>query len=177
MFFKIKKQISSIHISILNNIQKYFLLDDIISVSIRMLILKIMGNKCGKNVKILSHCDVLGGGIVLGKNVFINRHCYFDLAGTIFIDDNVDVSHGVTFITSYHHIGSKDNRSSRLEQPTQSKNIHVKKGCWIGANVTIMAGIIIGEGAIVATGSVVTKDVLPNTIVAGVPAKIIKELK
>jgi hypothetical protein len=63
MYLKIKRQTWGIYIRILNTIQKYFLLDDFFSVRIRMLILKMMGNKYGKNTKIMSDCDILGGGL------------------------------------------------------------------------------------------------------------------
>lgn len=176
MYSKIKKQILGIYIRILNNLQKYCFFDDIISIKLRMLILTIIGVKHGKNTKILSDCDILGGG-TFGNNVFINRKCYFDLTGKVFIDDNVGVGHGVTFITALHIIGPDYNRSGHLQHGLiKAKNIHLKTGCWIGANVSIMPGITIGQGAVVATSSVVTKDVPPNTIVAGIPAKFIKAL-
>ncbi len=172
MYLKIKKQIRSIYIRILNTIQKYFLLDDFFSVRIRMFILKMMGMKYGKNVNIFADCDILGSGITLGNNVFINRKCYFDLSGKVFIDDNVNIGHGVTFITTHHKIGNSHHRCGYCI----GQDIKVGKGAWIGANVSILPGVTIGEGAIVATGAVVTKDVLPNIIVAGVPATMIKEL-
>jgi acetyltransferase-like isoleucine patch superfamily enzyme len=55
--------------------------------------------------------------------------------------------------------------------------IHIGKNVWIGANATVLAGVTVGDGAVVAAGAVVTKDVEPNTIVGGVPAKVIKKIK
>ena len=55
--------------------------------------------------------------------------------------------------------------------------IHIGKNVWIGANATVLAGVTIGDGAIVAAGAVVTKDVAPNTVVGGVPAKVIKKIE
>ncbi len=177
MYYKIKKNMWRIYVRILNTIQKYFLLDDIFSIHIRMIILRMIGVKYGNNVRILADCDILGKNLILGNNIFINRKCYFDLSGKIFINDNVGIGHGATFITASHLMGSGDNRSGFLTKGSiQPKNIYLKKGCWIAANVTIMSGVTVGEGAVVATGAVVTKDVSPNTIVAGVPAKMIKEL-
>ncbi len=87
------------------------------------------------------------------------------------------MGHGVTFITASHILGPSENRSNHVVKGLiSSKDITVKKGAWIAANATIQPGVTIGEGAVVMTGAVVTKDVAPNTLVAGVPAKLIKTL-
>lgn len=163
---------------LINNIQKYLLGDDILSIIIRMILLRIIGIKAAYNAKILADCDILGSNLHLGKRAFINRRCYFDLKGRVTIEDNVGIGHGVTFITSDHKIGPENNRAGHIVKGCiHSQDITLKTGSWVGANVTIMPGVIIGKGTVVATGSIVTKDVPDNVIVAGIPAKIIKTLE
>lgn len=178
MVEKIKRQLISIYIRILNNIQKYLLFDDIFSIAIRMFILRLMGVNLGKGAKVLADCDILGGKrLTLGDGVCLNRCCYVDLCGYVTLEDGVGIGHGVTFITASHIMGPTYNRSGHnIKGAIGADDVLLKKGSWVGANATIMSGVTIGEGAVVATGSVVTKDVAPHTIVAGVPAKPIKEL-
>ena len=108
--------------------------------------------------------------IVLGKNVFINHACSFLDLGGITIGDDVQIGPKVNLITENHPV-DPSNRHALLLQP-----IVIKKNAWIGAAVTILPGVTIGENAVVAAGAVVTKDVPDNTIVGGVPAKHIKNI-
>lgn len=112
-----------------------------------------------------------GKNITLGKNVFINACCKFQDQGGITIGNNVLIGHNVTLATLNHE-----------QNPEKRQNIHpapIKIGdnVWIGSNATILPGITIEDGAIIGANSVVTKNVPKNCIVAGVPAKIIKEIK
>lgn len=106
----------------------------------------------------------------IGKNVFINFDCVFLDLGGITIEENVLIAPKVSLLTEGHPTSIED-RHSLIPKP-----IHIKKNAWIGANATILQGVTIGENAIVAAGSVVSKDVPDNTIVGGIPAKIIKEI-
>ena len=106
----------------------------------------------------------------IGKNVFINFDCVFLDLGGITIEDNVLIAPKVSLLTEGHPIAIED-RHSLIPKP-----IHIKKNAWIGANATILQGVTIGENAIVASGSVVSKDVPDNTIVGGIPAKILKTI-
>ena len=112
---------------------------------------------CGKNIHV-------------GKNVFINMGCKFQDQGGIFIDDGALIGHNVVLATLNHAKSPKD-RGSMIPAP-----IHIGKHVWIGANATILPGVTIGDGAIVAAGAVVARDVPENTIVGGVPAKVIRTL-
>lgn len=111
-----------------------------------------------------------GQHIEIGKNVFINHACSFLDMGGIIIEDDVLLGPKVNLITENHPI-EPNNRKTLICKP-----ITIKKNAWIGAAATILAGVTIGENAIVAAGSVVTKDVPGNTIVAGVPAKHVKNI-
>lgn len=112
---------------------------------------------CGKNISI-------------GKNVFINSSCHFQDQGRISIGDDTLIGHQVVLATLNHDL-HPTNRKSMIPAP-----ITIGKNVWIGSNSTILPGVTIGDHAVIAAGSVVTKDVLPNTVVAGVPAKPIKSL-
>lgn len=106
----------------------------------------------------------------LGKNIFINRDCFFVDLGGITIDDNVLLGPRVTLISVNHNEDPAHRRDLVL------KSVHIKRGALLGANVTVVPGITIGENAIVAAGAVVTKDVPDNTMVGGVPAKFIRNI-
>jgi acetyltransferase-like isoleucine patch superfamily enzyme len=111
-----------------------------------------------------------GKHISIGKNVFINHGCSFLDLGGITIEDNVLIGPKVNLITENHPTDPSQRKSLIL------KSIHIKNNAWIGAAATILPGVTIGENAIVAAGAVVNKDVLANTIVGGVPAKMIKSI-
>lgn len=111
-----------------------------------------------------------GRHITIGKNVFINFDCIFLALGGITIEDDVLIGPKVSLITESHSLDPQQ-RNGLIVKP-----IHIKKNAWIGASATILAGVTIGENSVVAAGAVVSKDVPDNTIVAGIPAKIIKTI-
>jgi acetyltransferase-like isoleucine patch superfamily enzyme len=106
----------------------------------------------------------------IGKDVFINHACSFLDMGGITIEGEVLLGPKVNLITENHPL-DPSNRRSLICKP-----ILIKRNAWIGANATILPGITIGENAVVAAGAVVTTDVPANTVVGGVPAKIIKSI-
>ena len=111
-----------------------------------------------------------GKNITLGKNVFINAGCKFQDQGGIIIDDGALIGHGVVLATLNHDMDPEK------RQALHPAPIHIGKRVWIGANATICPGVTIGDNAVVAAGAVVVKDVPPDTIVGGVPAKIIRKI-
>ncbi|MDM8101757.1 MULTISPECIES: DapH/DapD/GlmU-related protein [Oceanobacillus] len=112
-----------------------------------------------------------GKNISIGKNVFINSGCRFQDQGQIIIGDGSLIGHNVVFATINHDYDPL-NRGTMYLKP-----IELKEKTWIGSNATILPGVTIGENSVVAAGSVVTKDVPPNTIVGGNPAKFISNLE
>ncbi|MBP5360492.1 MAG: sugar O-acetyltransferase [Bacteroidaceae bacterium] len=112
-----------------------------------------------------------GKNTFVGERVFINMGCKFQDQGGITIDDGALIGHNVVLATLNHMLDPKK-RAGMTYAP-----IHIGKNAWIGANATVLAGVTVGDGAVVAAGAVVTKDVEPNTIVGGVPAKVIKKIK
>ena len=115
------------------------------------------------------HTDC-GKNTILGERVFINMGCKFQDQGGITIDEGALIGHNVVLATLNHYL-DPERRGGMTHAP-----IHIGKNAWIGANATILAGVTIGAGAVVAAGAVVTKDVEPNTVVGGVPAKVIKKI-
>ena len=115
------------------------------------------------------HTNV-GRFITIGKNVFINHACSFLDLGSITIEDDVKIGPRVN-LTSENHPLDPLNRKTLVCRP-----ILVKRNAWIGAGATILPGVTIGENAVVAAGAVVNKDVAPNTVVAGVPARMIRTI-
>ncbi len=118
------------------------------------------------NVKILSkHID--RGHIQIGNNCIINPDCLLDgRAGTIVIHNNVDIARG-TWIFTLEHDPHSDYHD------TKCGNVIIEDHVWIASRVTILPGVRIGHGSVIASGAVVTKDVPPMSIAGGVPAKII----
>ena len=111
-----------------------------------------------------------GKNIHIGENVFINSGCKMQDQGGIFIGDDVLIGHNACLLTLNHDV-DPENRADMHPEP-----VRIEDKAWLGSNVTVLPGVTIGEGAIVAAGAVVTKDVEANTIVGGVPAKLIKKI-
>lgn len=123
------------------------------------------------NSRVAPHCFFGGDGIHIGINTFINYNNFFDLSAEIFIGDNVRIGMGSTFVTGTHKIGNPDMRGG---DPVTAP-IKIGNGCWIGANVTILPGVTIEEGSVIAAGAVVMSNVPTNCLFGGVPAKLLKK--
>ena len=160
-----------LNVSIINCISN-ILGDDPLSCILRRGLLQLFGAKIGPRTQAIRKSYFGGAKLVTGAVCWIGRNCYFDFAETVTLGDDVVVGHGVSFITAKHQIG----KSTRRAGPPHGCPIVIGSGAWIGANATILPGVTVGRGAIVAAGAVVTKDVPSDTIVAGVPARIVKEL-
>jgi len=104
--------------------------------------------------------------ISIGKNTIINKNCLIDGRGGCVIGNNVDIAQDTFIWSEQHDYNSPD-------YDTVDKTVVIEDNVWIASRATILPGVRIGKGAVVACGSVVTKDVPPFTVVAGVPAKAI----
>ena len=113
-------------------------------------------------------------GAFIGKNCKISSHSF--ICEGVHIEDNVFVGHGVMFTNDLFPRATNPDGSPQTDADWKVIETRVKKGASIGSNATILCGITIGENSLIGAGSVVTRDVPPNTVVAGVPAKIIKPL-
>lgn len=143
--------------------------DDILGRSTRSAALRLAGARLGRQSSIHGGTYVsIPANLRLGIHSFVNRNCYFDLSDTVDIGSYVMVGHGVSFVTTIHDIVPGMNLGAGIA----SAPIVVGDRAWIGANATILPGVTIGRDAIVATGAVVTRDVPPNSLVAGAPARL-----
>lgn len=136
---------------------------------------KYLYKLCGHNVsRVFSNCFLgFGNGrLYVGKNSYCNSLCFFDLTDDIIIKDNCSIAMQCSFINASHEIGDSNSRGGK----GISKKIVVEDGCWICAKVTLLPGVTIGKGCVIASGSLVNKDCEPNGLYAGIPAKRIKDL-
>lgn len=133
---------------------------------------ELTGQKVDESFRIFPPFSTdFGRNIHLGKNIFINAGCKFQDQGGIYIGDGTLIGHN-TVLATINHMEEPELRSGMILQP-----IHIGKQVWIGSNVTVVPGVTIGDGAIIAAGAVVTKDVPAHMVAAGVPAKVIREVK
>jgi len=147
--------------------------------------------KLGKDVKIYDFVNLYGCSIDDGtkvgtfveiqKNAFIGKNCKISshtfICEGVHIEDNVFVGHNVTFINDKHPRATNVDGSMQSDADWKVVETLIKKGASIGSSSTIMCGITIGENSIIGAGAVVTKDVPPNSIATGVPAKVIRKIK
>lgn len=131
---------------------------------------EIIGEPVGKNFRMFPpfYAD-FGRNTHIGKNVFINSCCHFQDQGGIYIGDDVLIGHNVVLATVNHDIDPYDRRN-------RYGAIQIGNRVWIGSNAVITQNVTVGDGAVIAAGAVVTHNVPENTVVGGVPAKIIKAI-
>jgi UDP-2-acetamido-3-amino-2,3-dideoxy-glucuronate N-acetyltransferase len=147
--------------------------------------------RVGKNVRIFDfvnayECDIddgtkIGAFVEIQKNAFIGKNCKISshsfICEGVHIEDNVFIGHNVTFINDKYPRSTNPEGSLQTDADWKVEKTYIKKGASIGSSTTILCGITIGENAMTGAGSVVTKDVPSNALVAGNPAKIIRQLK
>lgn len=139
--------------------------------TVRRSSLKMLRTKIGKGTYINRHCYIMDPNrLSIGHYSHINRMCTLDARGGLYIGDSVSVSHGVMLMTGSHDINA-------VNFPVNYLPIRIGDYVWIGCGAIVLQNVTIGKGAVVAAGSVVTKDVPPYCIVAGIPAKIIGKRK
>lgn len=144
-----------------------------VGAGIRYILIRNLATKCGDNVVILE--DVFFDAIHMmsfGDNVSINPYCY--VAGEINFGNDVAVANHTSFHSFNHSFSDKS--MPIKEQPTINKPITIMDDVWIGSGCRILSGVKIGTRVVVAAGAVVTKSVPTNSIIAGVPAKVIKNI-
>ena len=146
--------------------------------------------KIGKNVKIYGFVNLYGCRIgdnskvgtfveiqknsIIGKNCKISSHSF--ICEGVTLEDNVFVGHNVTFINDPYPRSTNENGKLQTEDDWKCETTIVKRGASIGSGTTLLSNIIVGENAIIGAGSVVTKNVPANTIVAGNPAKVLRKI-
>lgn len=143
--------------------------------TLRYLFLRWAGVGLERNVRFCGRGWVFGRGrLLIGDATWLSPGVmvYTHIDADITIGNRCDIGPGVEFIPGTHDIGSANRRAGEGD----ARPITVGDGCWIGARTLILGGVSIGEGSIVAAGSVVTHNVPPNTLVAGAPAGVKRQL-
>lgn len=140
---------------------------------------KAMFRDCGKNVIVGKNSSITYKNVSVGNHVSIGRNAEFlSTKAEILIGDHVMFGPHVFMITGNHRIDIRNRFMDEIKDdeksPENDKNIVVEGDNWIGANAIILKGVTVGKGAVVAAGALVTKDVPPYSVVAGVPARVVK---
>ncbi|MCP3707277.1 sugar O-acetyltransferase [Paraburkholderia sp. CNPSo 3274] len=139
---------------------------------VRALFSELIGKKVDDSFLLIPPFYTTGGvEIRVGRNVFVNQNCTFYDLGGLDIADDVMIGPNVSLITSGHPIEPSRRRDGVIAKP-----IVIERNVWIAAGATIIGGVTVGENSVVAAGSVVTKDVPPNTLVGGNPARVIRSI-
>jgi acetyltransferase-like isoleucine patch superfamily enzyme len=135
--------------------------------------INLYGCQIGENTKIGAFVEIQKNASV-GKNCKVSSHSF--ICEGVMVEDNVFIGHGVTFINDSYPRATVSDGQLQTEKDWKVETTVVKCGASIGSGSTILSKVVIGENAIVGAGSVVTRDVPPNTIVAGNPAKVLRSI-
>ena len=133
---------------------------------------KLLPNSYSPHIERPFHCDY-GYNIYTGRNFYANHGCTILDAARVTIGNDVLLGPGVVIATPNHPLEEQP----RIEGYEQALPIHIGNAVWVGANATILQGVTVGRGAVIAAGATVTKDVEEYTVVGGVPAKAISYLR
>jgi acetyltransferase-like isoleucine patch superfamily enzyme len=144
---------------------------------VRTQVLRRLGFQIGSGTTIWDTPKFVGGKpirmkVSIGDDCLLTIGSYWDLAAPIRLGNSVTLSPEVMLLTGTHGIDNPQKRAGKM----QARQVTVCDGVWLGARCVILPGVTVGEGAIVGAGAVVTKDVPPHTLVAGVPAVFIRNL-
>src|SRR5580658_8395596 len=140
---------------------------------IRVLFSELIGRKVDESFLLIPPFHTVGGDeIRVGHNVFVNQNCTFYDLGGLEIADDVMIGPNVSIITSGHPLEPSQRRAAAIGTP-----IVIEKNVWIAAGAIIIGGVTVSENSVVAAGSVVTRDIPPNTLAGGNSAKVIRQLR
>jgi acetyltransferase-like isoleucine patch superfamily enzyme len=139
---------------------------------VRALFSELTGKKVDDGFLLIPPFYTAGGDeIRVGRNVFVNQNCTFYDLGGLDIGDDVLIGPNVNLITAGHPLDPATRRAVTIGKP-----IVIGRNVWIAAGATVIGGVTVGENSVVAAGAVVTKDVPPNTLVGGNPARVIRSI-
>ncbi len=145
---------------------------------VRPLVLRAAGFRIGRGTVMWGTPIITGSGdiyrrLTVGQECWFNVGVFINLGAEVSIGDRVALGHQVMILTDTHPIGLPERRAG----PLFARPVRIGDGAWLGARALILPGVEIGAGAVVAAGAVVTKDVPPNVLVGGVPAKVLRQLE
>jgi acetyltransferase-like isoleucine patch superfamily enzyme len=144
---------------------------------LRTALWRAAGLQVGAHTRILGQLHITGRGpwqdyLKIGAECMLTGPVSIDLQAPVEIGNHVSIGHDVRLLTVDHEIGSSEQRcGSGFARP-----ISIGDGAWLGSRCIILSGVSVGKGALVAAGAVVTHDVPPDTLVAGVPARVVRSL-
>ena len=145
------------------------------AVLLRYLCLKVLAKNVGKNVCVMDHVYIQHWeNLEIGDNVSIHEQCNINAFGGVRIGDNVSIAHA-TSIVSFNHTW-EDKTTPIKYNPSKPLPVTIGSDVWIGCGVRILGGVTIGNRVVIAAGAVVTRDCEPNTVYAGVPARLVKRI-
>jgi maltose O-acetyltransferase len=144
----------------------------------RMRLLRLIGVDIGDDTVVCGRISIAGSRraerrLTIGAKCMINEGCRFDTGAPIAVGDNVYFGHDVTVLTMTHDIGSHDRRCHGW----RAEAVTIGAGTWIGTRALILPGVQIGAGCVVAAGAVVAESVPDDTMVGGVPARVLRTLQ
>ena len=145
----------------------------IFTLGLRRLYLRMLGLSIGQKAMVAASVHIGSTKIVIGHNAGVNLGSFLDGCGRVIIEDEAQLGPFVKVLTGSHDIRSDEVRISRA---LVVRDVVFRRGCWVGMGAMILPGVTVGAGAVVCAGSVVHKDVAPNTMVGGNPARLIKRL-
>ena len=141
--------------------------------SLKAFLLRLRGFKIGNNVRVVSSVKIKLKQLFIGDNTFIGFETFIEGGvASVEIGKNVDIAPRCLILTGSHDVGDSNHRAGR----GRSDDIKIGDGTWICASSTILGGVHIGKGCIIAAGSLVRENIEDNCLVAGVPARVIKRL-
>ena len=144
----------------------------------RTVLLRRLGLRIGASSLLAGSVHLTGSGpardlLSIGQGCYLTGPLHIDLTAPVHIGDRVYMGYDVMLITADHELGESSQRCGRRVY----RAIHVEDGVWIGSRAVILPGVRLGRGSVVAAGAVVTRDVAPDTMVGGVPARLIRHLE
>lgn len=139
---------------------------------VRSRLLRACGVAVGSGTDIRSRCVFTNNQVTFGRDCWVNFAVTFNASAPITVGDHVTIAHNVVITTATHEIGDGAGRAG----PGVLAPVAIESGCWLGTRVTVLPGVTIGRGCIIAAGAVVTADCAPDGLYGGVPAKRIRDL-
>lgn len=147
----------------------------LLGVGFRYILALRLAKNIGKNVFFGRGVEIKNWqNFEIGSNVSIHKDCYIDAIGGLIISDDVSIAHNSSILTFEHTWENKD--EPIRSNPVKLNSVKIENDVWIGCGCRILSGVVIGSRSIVAAGAVVSKSVEKNTLVGGVPAKLIKKI-